>query len=1846
MKGILRALIPFAIVTLVFAASANADPFFVPNEGQVTDMASNTRPDIAFTSSANGLRLYLLGDRISYVFEDFDTTNGTVRTHRFDLLFIGARRDVRPVALDRRAERLNFYRNGRAITGVHPTAAILYRDIYPNVDLRFTATSSGYKYDFIVRPGGRVADIAMRYVGASDVALSHDGGVRVKTSLGDLYEAAPTSYIESDRIAVGSRFNVDGDNLRFEIADYDRSKTLVIDPTLIWGSYLGGTGLDVLAGAHPGLAVALDGSTTISGMTASTGYPTSTGAFQTSIAGVFDLVVTRIRRNGTLAWSTYLGGTSNDSGASVAVDAAANAYIAGNTASNDFPVTTGAHQTTYGGNVDATMTKLDSTGAMLWSSYFGGSSIELGSAVTVGVNGAPTFITSSQSSGLATTGAYRTTTINGASTVLLSHFDPSGQRVWATYYGNGTIFGVCSDVRGNIYAAGSTVSTAFPTTTGAFQSSLAGRDDAFVLSLDSNGRQRWSTFIGGGSYERGLGIIADVDSNVIVVGSTQSTDFPTSSGAFQTTIGGTTDGFATSFSSSGSMRWSTYFGAAGHNHFFSAATDASRDIIIVGNTTDYLSFPVTPDAFPVIPDGQPTWTMVRLSQSGQRLWSTYFSSGIQIAINVVTDEDAIMVAGTSRCAAPVTFDGYQPTCGGFQDLYIGRFCGIAPRVGSPRGLVICRNDSVTLTAPSYLDITWSTGSTAHSITVRDTGRYWYFAEGVYCSSWSDTVRVTNTLTRAIISPSGLVTFCEGDSVELQAAVGPIGYRWSSGQTSRTIFVSSTGTYAVAVLGADGCRDTTEIAARMFPRPRPVAHATPRIFCPGESATLELPSGFRTYEWSNGETARRIVVRSPGTYRYQVVDTNGCRSFTDSITVTQFPKSRITVTPASVTMCSGDTVTLTASTGPVRYVWSTGAATRQIVVTAAGTYSVYGIDSNGCRTDTVQARITMHPITAGPIVAGGGTTICMGDSVLLYSARRFRSYRWSTGDTIAWVWARRAGPLTLTVIDTNGCTVSATVTITVRDAPQVSLSLIGSRDFCEGGEATLFANGFSDVRWSNGASGPALRVRTSGSYWADVYDASGCRGRSDTVTITVHETPVASMAGPLELCRNSVGTYSVAANPLRSYRWSVLSGDGKIVTASDSSFVEVQWGIAGGSLRVIIENRTTGCRDTATVDVTIADSIDPAIATNRSRILCPGDSITLDAGGGYATYRWSNGQSSQRINVGAGRYAVWVATRDGCAGTSDSIEVSLAAPPTPQITPDGSITLCRGGSIVLSTDEYASYAWSTGATSRSITVTAAGQYSVVVRDANGCTGSSKSVTVSEFQPASLTIDGPTGACPLTIAMYCAGTAADTDFVWTITGGDIVTGQGTSCITVRWRNVASGTVILSAREATAGCTINSEPLIVDLSGGLRPALRVIGDVPCEGGSADIDAGMGYASYLWSTGETTRTITVRSNGVYGVDVSDETGCRGAGSIEVRFNALPRVAITASGPTAFCRGDSAELIATDGFASYDWSTGQMSRSIIVRESGSYRVVVMDASGCSATSAELLVEVFELPLASLTRRGDTIVAQSGAASYAWSHDGLPIPGASDSMIVASGAGEYRVRVLSDHGCSADSDPIVIRAGMALVALDTVSATVGNRFALTLRGSFPPALTGGYRTTITYNPQSLFLHDVTAVDALLIVRRMSPGVVELESPATTILDGRLAVLTMEGLATATPINPILLIQTVVPKVEDVVASDGLVLLSGCVIAHDVAFGRAITIVSVSPNPGSQTIVISYEAPMETNIELSMRDIAGREVVNETTRAPGGTGLASLDVSQIASGFYLVELRDGAERAIVPVWVIE
>jgi len=641
---------------------------FVANHGQAGK-------DVKFTSRGSGYSLALAPTTFTLALANSHASASVLRA-----TLLGGNSAAKISGLERLLTRTNYLIGNdprKWKTNIPNYAKVKYSDVYPGVDLVFYGNQNLLEYDFVVSPGADPRVIALGFNGITDMRVDDKGDLVLRTDAGEIRQSKPVVYQQIDGATqmIPASYVIKGKKqIAFEIANYDRSKPLVIDPTIAFSTFLGGSGND----RGDGIAIDSAGNAYITGNTNSANFPITPGVFQPAKASLdFDVFVTKMNSTGTaLIYSTYFGGSNRESGNDIALDSAGNAYVTGLTDSPNIPTTPGAFRNTPIGSdeFDTFAMKLNPTGtALVYSTYLGPAG---GSGIAVDSTG-NAFITGNANGDYPTTPGAFQTVYGGGGDAFVTKLNATGTAlIYSTFLGGSgfdTGSEIAIDSSGNAYVTG-VAADGFPVTTGAFQTSFNSLTDAFVTKLNSTGTALvYSTYLGGSGSDVGNGIAVNSAGNAYVTGSTDSSNFPTTAGAFQDEKGAGLDAFVTELSVAGNdLAYSTYLGGDGIDFGSNIAVDTAGNASVTG-VTGSTDFP-TADAVQSDYGGNNDAFVTRLNATGTGLvFSTYLGGGegdggFSIAVDAA---GSIYVTGSTNSPDfPTTHNAFQTLFQGFSDAFV------------------------------------------------------------------------------------------------------------------------------------------------------------------------------------------------------------------------------------------------------------------------------------------------------------------------------------------------------------------------------------------------------------------------------------------------------------------------------------------------------------------------------------------------------------------------------------------------------------------------------------------------------------------------------------------------------------------------------------------------------------------------------------------------------------------------------------------------------------------------------------------------------------------------------------------------------------------------------------------------------------------------------------------------------------------------------------------------------------------------------------------------------------------------------------------------------------------------
>ena len=941
--------------------------------------------------------------------------------------------------------------------------------------------------------------------------------------------------------------------------------------------------------------------------------------------------------------------------------------------------------------------------------------------------------------------------------------------------------------------------------------------------------------------------------------------------------------------------------------------------------------------------------------------------------------------------------------------------------------------------------------------------------------WDGTTNVNGVVT---VSANTTPTFNPVAAICSGAALNPLPTTSNNGISGTwTPALNNTQTTSYTFTPSTGfCGTTTNLSITVNALPTAAITNntnTTELNCTTTSISL-TGTGGGTYSWNDGTTTissnSGLSITNPGVYELIVTNAAGCQDAL-SIQITQDTISPVVSISTGTTElnCTTTSITLNAN-GANTYTWYNGATAigtgATLIVNAPGSYSVVGSEPNGC-TATASEIITQNIVAPTLAITNlsGTTTLNCTTTTINLSASGGLSYSWSNGSAIVSTSATYStttpGTYTVTTIGANGCSASASITISQDiSTPSIALSNTnGTLLNCSITSTTLTASGANSYSWSNGSSivgtTASINVTTPGTYTVTGTGTNGCTSTATQVITQDLSAPTASISS------------SVANNTLTCTTTSIL------LTASGNG--SYNWGQAGTSLGTggtlnittpgtytLTVTATNGC--TATSSVVITQNIQNPTATisnnpNTNTLTCSTTSIALTANGG-GTYSWSNGASvvgtSANLSVSAtGTYTVTVTSANGCTNTAATTILQDIVAPIAGITNNANTTVltCSQTSISLTATGGVSYSWSNGTSvvgsSANLSVTTPGIYTVTVTGANGCTATQSSTITQTVAAPVVAISNVPNSSELTCTLTTIALTASGGGTYSWSNGSTILGTsatlnvttpGTYTVTVTGANGCSstGSTTITQNITAPNAAITANPNTTMLS--------------CTNSAISL-AATGGISYAWSSGGTSLgtnpTISISTPGTYTVTATGANGCTATASTTItQNNQAPTVSIAASANGVLtCSATSITLTGSSstGTGTATWlngstvlSTGPISgagnvANYSVSAPGTYTLNILEANGCLGTNNYTVTQNTTVPVAAITNNSNTTILTctqttisltgTGGASYAWSN-GTGTVG-NIAAYSPSSPGTYTLTATGANGCI-DTEQIII----------------------------------------------------------------------------------------------------------------------------------------------------------------------------------------------------------------------------
>ncbi|MDR2835764.1 MAG: gliding motility-associated C-terminal domain-containing protein [Bacteroidales bacterium] len=1265
-------------------------------------------------------------------------------------------------------------------SNVKKYSEIYYKDLYQDIDLKYYSFEFGLKYDIIVHPGADLDLLKMEYEGVDEIFV-HRGDVLIKTSLNTVKEGKPYAYqiINNDTIVISCDYILKNNQLGFKLSkNYDKTKELIIDPTLIFSTYTGSTS------DNWGFTATYDNDDNVysGGIVFGTGYPVSTGAYQTTFAGgnppslspyTWDIGIIKYNPIGTQRlFATYLGGgNSEEMPHSIVVNEQNEIIIMGTTGSSNFPTTAGAYDNTFNGGspilydnvisfqngIDIFVSKLNATGtSLLGSTYIGGSGND----------------------GLNFRNYY------GNSTLVLMF----GNDSLYYNYADGARGEVVVDKTGNIYVGTNTFSTNFPQGINpGYQTVSHGGQEGVVFKLNPNLTQLiWSSYLGGSNDDAIFSISLNSKDEIYVAGGTNSQNFPITPSAYNTTYnGGSVDAFVSKLNSNGNfLIGSTYFGSTAYDNAFFVRCDRNDNVFICGQTKASGSTLIHNATYSIPNSGQFIATFNSNLSVLNR--STVFGTGngrpnISITAFEVDVCNRIYLAGHGRewagyqyntlgntyywgqtfgtVGMQITSDAIQSTTDG-QDFYImvldetmsnleyGTFFGEQysnDHVDGGTSRFDKRGNVIQ-------SVCASCGGTNNFPTSPGAWRTNNGQAGSNCNNAVFKIKIIENLATANFSP--IPIGCAPYIVNFANTSQGQSFHWNFGDGTTSTLQNPSHTYTTGgqftiqliVNDPSSCNlsDTIERIVHVISSTSTIMQEI--SICAGHSTiigpTTTYPPG-TTFTWTGGTGLNNYSTQNPianpsSTTTYRLIAHSVCNDTIFQTVTVQNPNITIVTSP-DITICSGSSATISANSSNYISLWewssspsfSTIISNSQTINVSPSTTTTYYVRAteNTCQvTQIASVTVIVYNfninITPNPI-------ICLGSSINLIITNNISgalTYLWSTGGTSNSITVSPIVPTTYTITITNntGCTTTRQIDVGVDNLTISEPQL--THNICFGqcnGTASVLAYGISpySFHWNNGATTANIANLCAGNFILTVTDGNSCTATKN-ITITEPTQIQATFTNVIQPICDGVGYGSATINPTGgtpeySYNWSYHSVNQN---------TNIQCLIGTNHVTITDANN---CSRVFDIEMFPPSDLYSAITQNISPSCynyCDGSvSVQAYLGTPPYSYVWENDLNESHTNfvsnLCAGTYMVTVLDAENCVfhqfvsiSQPDSLYATITVmSPIKCFGETGNIEVEGHGG----TTDY-TYLWNDNSTNPYMNNITEGFYYVTITDSHGCT----------------------------------------------------------------------------------------------------------------------------------------------------------------------------------------------------------------------------------------------------------------------------------------------------------------------------------------------------------------------------------------------------------------------------------------------------------------------------------------------------------------------------------------------
>jgi subtilisin-like proprotein convertase family protein len=978
---------------------------------------------------------------------------------------------------------------------------------------------------------------------------------------------------------------------------------------------------------------------------------------------------------------------------------------------------------------------------------------------------------------------------------------------------------------------------------------------------------------------------------------------------------------------------------------------------------------------------------------------------------------------------------------------------------------------------------WSNGSTAEDLSQLESGMYNIVVTDANGCVKSHNVQVGSTqgnleIQQVLNTPETCGNGAGSLNLTVSGGTEPIAYTWSNGADTEDLASLNAGTYTVQIQDASGCTQSNSYTVINNANNLQYTSTITNETCSNGTGEINLSvtggSGNYTYLWNTGSENSNLTDLSSGNYTCTITDDAGCSIHTSTLQIGNYSNNFSASTIVSNANCSNNgAINLTLQNGesPFNISWSNNATTEDINGLSAGTYTFSVSDGNNCIvTGSATVAQTNGNLSYTQQISPENCTSGDGEiSLSVSGGNNNYTYLWSNSETEASISGLSAGTYTCQITDGTGCSITTNpIQITSNTGSFSLLSIIPTDANCSSQNGSIeveVTGGESPITydWSNGGTTQDISSLASGIYSLTITDNNGCIIETETnVGVSSGTLGISQALLTHESCSNQNGAIQITTQggvPDYSYQW------------SNGGTTEDLTNLHAGTYSVQVMD-VNGCSTTANFTINNQSSAFTISNTNIQNEVCGSQSgsiyITTSGGNAPYNYSWSNGATTEDLsNLNAGSYTLEVTDTYGCSTSGTyavinetgglSLESTLVDETCGQNNGSISITT-TGGTAPLS------FTWDNGQETDNIADLEAGNYTLLLEDALGCTVDYSGTIQNITNGLSLALDTKTDET-------CGGSNGSIDVLVTGVSGTVTYLWSNGLTTQNLSAIEAGTYTLTATDEL-NCSVTITETIVNNTGNLALSFSNIGNESCNNQSGFIDVeftGDGGYIYEWSNGQSTQDLTNLAAGSYTLNVTDINSCEFNQTFTVLNQNSTGISTESNISNSLCTSSngSIDLTMTGGLApyTYNWSTGAQTQDIQNLAAGNYSVTITDDGNCSTTeSFEIVSQASNLGFTNIiindnfceNMQGQITIYTNGTAS-AYYLNGSNMFGPSVSGLPV---GSYDLTITDNYGCSVDS---TVQVGNTVPFM--VSSIVTNEICNNQAGSIDLTVNG---STVAY----------------------------------------------------------------------------------------------------------------------------------------------------------------------------------